>query len=288
MINMFKLRYSQKFLQSNKIVKRILSLSSINKNDTVYEIGCGKGIITKHLAGICNNVIGVELDNNLYSSLKAKFRGSSNIKIIEADFLDIHLPKSYPYKVFSNIPFNITTQIIQKLTNINNCPTESYLIVQKEVALKYIGKYGITMQSLLLIPFFDFKIIYEFQKFDFTPVPRVETVLLHIKLKKEHLIERKQCNNYQDFVTYIFSKDKAIIKTAFQELFTYKQLKRLGEDYKFNINDNISSISYNNWIELFNFFIKNVSNEKQIMVANKFRKLKKHKQKKRNKRKDVQ
>jgi 23S rRNA (adenine-N6)-dimethyltransferase len=207
--------------------------------------------------------------------LKVKFQDVNNIKIIKADFLDINLPNNYPYKVFSNIPFNITTDIIRKLTNINNCPADSYLIVQKEPALKYLGKYGITMHSLLLKPFFDFKIVYEFHKFDFKPVPKVDAVLLHIKLRKDLLVEKKYYNKYQDFITYIFSNSHCNIKNAFKELFSYEQIKRLGQTHKFNINDNINSIDSNSWIELFNFFIKNIPKDKQNIIANKFRRFKK-------------
>lgn len=245
---MFDIRNSQNFLQSNKTVKKILTLSNINKNDTVYEIGCGKGIITKQLAEKCNKVIGIELDNKLYNDLKIKFEKFDNIKIIEANFLDVNLP-SYPYKVFSNIPFNITTQIIQKLTNIKCCPRDCYL-----------------------------KIMYEFQKLDFKPVPNVAVVLLNIKLKDKFLVDRKYYNKYQDFIIYVFSQN-CVIRNAFSGIFSYEQIKRLGRTYEFNINDNINSINQDCWIELFKFFITNVSKNKQSIIANKFKKLKKQKEK---------
>lgn len=252
---MFRLKYTQNFLVSNNLVKNIIALSNINKNDTVYEIGCGKGIITKQLSLKCKNVIGIELDHNLYNNLKLNFPSNSNIKIMENDFLNINLPKNYPYKVFSNIPFNITTKIIQKLTNINDCPSDSYLIVQKEVALKMIGKYGLNMQQLLTKPFFDFKIIYKFKRFDFKPVPSVDVVLLHISLKKDCLIDKRYYNQYKKFINYIFLNKNYNIKTAFQGLLSYEQIKRLGRQNHFNINDNITSIDINGWISIFMFYM---------------------------------
>lgn len=252
---MFRLKYTQNFLVSNKLVKNIIALSNINKKDTVYEIGCGKGIITRELSLKCKNVIGIELDPNLYNNLKLRFQSNSNVKIIENDFLNINLPKYYPYKVFSNIPFNITTKIIQKLTNINDCPSDSYLIVQKEVALKFIGKYGLNMQQLLTKPFFDFKIIYEFKRFDFKPVPGVDVVLLHISLKKDFLIEKRYYQKYKNFINYIFLNKNYNIKTAFKGLLSYEQIKRLGRQNSFNINDSITSINIDGWIAIFKFYI---------------------------------
>ena len=283
MNNMFKLRYSQNFLQSNKTINKIISLSNINREDTVYEIGAGKGIITKQLSEKSNNVIAIELDNNLYVHLTMRFENTDNVKIIKADFLDLHLPRRYPYKVFSNIPFNITTAIIKKLTNINDCPTDSYLIVQKEPALKYLGKYGTTREALLLKPFFNLEIVYEFQRFDFKPVPNVEAVLIHIKLNNQPLIERKHFNKYQRFIMHIFSKKNYPVKEVLKDFLTHKQIKRLGQNHKFNINGSIYSVEMNQWIEIFNFFINNASNNKSFIYVNNSRKLNKiYKRNKRN------
>lgn len=252
---MFRLKYTQNFLYSNKLVRKIIALSNLNKNDTVFEIGCGMGIITKQLSSVCKNVIGIELDHNLCKNLKSQFISNPNVKIIESDFLNVKLPIQYSYKVFSNIPFNITTKIIQKLTNINDCPIDSYLIVQKEVAWKLIGKYGTNKQLLLLKPFFDLKIIYEFKKFDFKPVPSVDIVLLHISLKKEFLIDKKYYNKYKNFINYIFINNNYNIKSSFRGVLSYEQLKRLGRKNNFDINDKITAISANGWIEIFNFYI---------------------------------
>lgn len=272
---MFKLRYSQNFLQSNKLVNKILTLSNINEKDTVYEIGAGKGIITNQLSKISSKVVAVELDESLYNHLITKFENLVNIKIIKADFLNIYLPKRYPYKVFSNIPFNITTAVIHKLTNINDCPTDSYVIVQKESALKFLGKYGTTKEALLLKPFFDLKIIYEFQKFDFSPIPKVNAVLLHIKPKSNLLIERKYFYKYQNFITHIFSKKNYSVKEILKDTFTHEQIKKFGHNHNFNINDSVYSVNMNSWIEIFKFFITNVEKKTNYKHLKSFRKLNK-------------
>ena len=80
----------------------------------------------------------IELDKALAESLKAKFADHSNVKVVYEDFLSYKLP-AYNYKVFSNIPFNITANIINKLLDGKNPPTELFLIMQYEAFLKYAG-----------------------------------------------------------------------------------------------------------------------------------------------------
>jgi len=103
-----KLFHSQNFLKDPAFVENLINKADIDHNDSVVEIGPGKGIITKILAEKAGRVIAVEVEEKLYTKLKDKFKDRKNVKIIKADFLKWQLPSS-PYKVFSNIPFNLTT-----------------------------------------------------------------------------------------------------------------------------------------------------------------------------------
>lgn len=84
----------------------------------------------------------------------------------QGDFLQYELPEGKEYKVFANIPFNITAEIIHKITEKNRAPQDAYLVIQKEAAWKYIGYpyYKESLRSLLLKPYFEFRILHSFQK----------------------------------------------------------------------------------------------------------------------------
>lgn len=131
------IKFSQNFLHSNSLVKNLIALSKISKQDNILEIGPGKGIITQNLSKASKSVTAIELDEKLAEELKTKFKGS-NVKIVKGDFLDYKV-QSYEYKVFSNIPFNITANIINKLLGSKNQPTQLFLIMQYEAFLKYAG-----------------------------------------------------------------------------------------------------------------------------------------------------
>ncbi len=148
---MKKLEDSQNFLYNDKPVGQLIEISNIDKGDIVIEIGPGNGIITKQLAKRCGMVYAIEYDPYLYKKLKKMFCNIENVEIQQGDFLEFMLPEKQRYKVFSNIPYNITSAIISKLTSLHNPPEDAYLIVQGEAAKKYAGSpYNKeSMQSLL-------------------------------------------------------------------------------------------------------------------------------------------
>ena len=111
---MTQVSYSQNFITGKKLINRIVQLSNIDKNDTVIEIGTGKGHLTEALCQKGGCVYSVEIDRNLYESTKEKLSHISNLRLIHGDFLNYSLPKKGDYKVFANIPYFITTQIVEK------------------------------------------------------------------------------------------------------------------------------------------------------------------------------
>src|SRR6266700_6588255 len=122
--------YSQNFLKNPCLIDQLLNRYNLRPEDTIYEIGPGKGIITERLAQRCRQVIAIEKDPCLVELLHRRFAHVPNIIIHEGDFLQFRLPISH-YKVFASIPFNITTAIVTRLTTATIPPDDTYLIVQK-------------------------------------------------------------------------------------------------------------------------------------------------------------
>lgn len=273
--NKTKLEYSQNFLHSKKLVFELIRESNIGNKDIVIEIGGGKGIITEQLAKKCNKVYVIEYDLDLYENLKVKFSNRKNIEIIYGDFLEFELPKEHRYKVFSSIPYNITAAILSKLTSSCNPPEEIYIIIQEEAARKYAGNpYNReSMRSLLLKPYFDFKIIRKLKKTDFMPVPKVNSVFFRIQKRKNSLIKQDKIGLYYDFISYIFSKGGKDMKSRCKDIFSYKQIKRLSRDIGFKITDSPTYLNYEQWLKVFQYFIIGVSGEKKKLVYNSYSKL---------------
>src|SRR5689334_15821622 len=105
---------AQNFLISSKLVRSLLETNSIQPCDLVYEIGAGRGMITAELAKNARKVIAIEKDPTLARQLRNRFQGVDNVQIIANDFLryPIH---DREYKVFANIPYNLTACIVRKI-----------------------------------------------------------------------------------------------------------------------------------------------------------------------------
>jgi len=263
-----QLSHSQNFLRNSKLVAKLVAGSEISSDDTVFEIGPGKGIITHQLAEKAMKVIAVEYDKKLANSLKRAFAEYENVEIIFGDFLQVKLPRQGNYKVFSNIPFNLTADILERLTSVVNPPQDSYLIVQEDAAKKYAGSpYGEErLRSLMLKPRFELVITYRFKSTDFYPVPRVNIVMLRIQKRRQCLLSPKDMNAYGDFVAYAFGQHGKNLKERLKRIFTNEQFRRQASERKFSPSARPGDLNFDQWLDLFRYFIKGVSDDKQAIT----------------------
>lgn len=270
------IKNSQNFLHSNNLVLKIIKNAKINSNDVVFDIGAGKGIITQNLNQICKKVIAIELDSSLFFELKQKFT-NTNVEVIHQDFLIYHLPE-YPYKVFANIPFNMTAEIINKLLADKNPAQEIYLIMQYEAFLKYAGEpfYTESFKSLIYKPFFESEIAYRFQKTDFSPIPNANIILAHFHFKENCDIDKKYIAEWRDLVSFFFLERGQNFKMKSQRLFSYAQQKKLMKSAGIINESPIGSWTYNQWLAIFSLFHSNmVSESKKGIILGSFRAMQK-------------
>jgi 23S rRNA (adenine-N6)-dimethyltransferase len=250
---------AQNFLRSPKLVRRLVGMSTIGPTDTVYEIGPGNGIITASLASVARQVIAIEKDPKLVRRLRERFRLLDNVEIVEKDFLAFSFrqgpykghPRSLEYKIFANIPYNSTAQILRKILCERSNLAEGYLIMQKEAAWKFSGSPRETLVSILAKPFFEFKILSRLRRTDFWPVPNVDSVLLSIKRRARPLLETQDVPPYRDFVRYAFGSWKPNLKLAFKNVFSYQQWKRLSRDLDIPLNATPTELSFDQWLGLY-------------------------------------
>jgi 23S rRNA (adenine-N6)-dimethyltransferase len=256
---------AQNFLRSSKFVRSLLDTSSIESCDIVYEIGPGRGIITAELARIARKVIAIEKDPILVGQLCKRFQDVDNVEIIASDFLRCHIPNR-EYKIFANIPYSITADIVRKILYAPPVPSEAYLVMQKEAAEKFSGSPSETQFSILAKPLFNLQIIRELRRTDFEPVPNVDSVLLHIKKRHSSLVREEDTFLYRNFVHYGFGRWKNNLKLIFKTIFTYQQWKRLSKDLHFPLDATPSKLTFEQWLGLFECFKQRVPSTKQACI----------------------
>ncbi len=250
---MVDIKYTQNFYNNTSKISKLVSSIGIKENDIVLDVGAGKGILTNELGKYSKNVIAYELDSEYYEILKHTFHDRKNILLVNEDFTQVHLPKK-PFKVFANIPFSLTADIVNKITSDESQLSEAYLFVQKESGDRFVGKPRNTQIATILSYRFNIEIIDSFQRGDFKPIPNVDIVLLKIVRKKnidsEYLL-------FKDFVTYVFNQTEKDVYETFKKLFTFNQLKHIKEDLKRRNYTVPSDIPKEYFLKIFEYFKTN-------------------------------
>lgn len=173
----------QNFLNDRGTLAKIVASANIQPTDTVVEIGPGHGILTQELSTRAKNVIALELDQRLIPELLMKFPPYSNVAILHQDALTF-TPPSSPYKLVANIPYYITSPILNHFLREqpeSERPTSLTLLVQKEVAEKIVAEMKHSVLSLQVHLFGTPKIVAIVPASHFTPTPKVDSAILHIE-----------------------------------------------------------------------------------------------------------
>jgi 23S rRNA (adenine-N6)-dimethyltransferase len=220
-----RIAFAQNFLRSPELVERLLDRSGIGADDLVIEIGPGRGVITERLAARCQQVLAVEQDPVLVEDLRVQFAHAPNVALFAGDFLNFPLPLT-GYKVFANIPFNITAAIVGKLTSGTSPPIDTYLAVQREAAARFMGTPQETLVAVLLKPWFEPTVVHRFRAADFVPRPGVDVVLLRLRRRDVPLVCPSDAALFGDFAAYVFTAWQPTVREALARILS----KRLMTD----------------------------------------------------------
>ncbi|AVQ32364.1 16S rRNA (adenine(1518)-N(6)/adenine(1519)-N(6))-dimethyltransferase RsmA [Fusobacterium varium] len=185
-----KKKFGQNFLTDQKeVLRKIMEVSDVNENDTILEIGPGEGALTALLLDKAQKVVAVEIDRDLEKILRKKFNDNPKYTLVMNDVLETDLKEylTLGIKVVANIPYYITSPIINKLIENREIIDEIYIMVQKEVAERICARKGKERSVLTLAVEYFGKAEYLFTipKEAFTPIPKVDSAFMSIKLYKD-------------------------------------------------------------------------------------------------------
>lgn len=206
--------HGQHFLRSPRLVAELIGHSNIRKNDLVYDLGAGSGVIASVLARRCKRVVAVEIEPVALDQLQKNLDGLTNVTIAKQDILAL-TPPNEPYKIFANIPFHLSADIVRKFTEHKNTPKAIYLITQKQFAKKLVpGKDHFTGQLGAQVgALYEVRIRKPLRRTDFTPPPAVDTVLLELRRREQPLITTEHQAEYRHFIERCFSEQKYFNRT---------------------------------------------------------------------------
>lgn len=258
--------FSQNFIKSTDLVSQLINVCNLNSGETVVEIGPGRGIITQELLNRGLKVVAVEKDRTLIPNLKSKFISHTNLTLISDDFLTWHLPKS-SFKIVSNIPFSITTPIVNKILKSSNKPTEMYFILHDKAAQKFSLSTNFNNQDAILVaPFYDVKILGDIDRTAFTPKPQVNIVFTKFSLHSKQPLNLSQYSQFCDFVIFGFNQWKPNIFEIYKNIFSYDQFKKINNQLKIN-SLKPTQLTFDQWLSLFSIYQRFVADTKKRLIS---------------------
>jgi len=241
MHGILKKKYGQNFLIDQNIIKKICKLISC-KNLKIIEVGPGDGRLTEQVINYePKDLKIIEIDPDLIPILKSKFSKNQNIKIINENILNYQLTGKIDL-IISNLPYNISSQILVKICLMENPPNNLILMFQKEFAERLIDKKLNSLNSLVNC-FFEIKNDFNVSKNCFRPIPKIDSTVLSFKRRKEIILEKNDVNKFIKFKRNLFSHKR-------------KTLNKLLKDYnfskkKFDLSLRIEDIELKELLDIF-------------------------------------
>ena len=243
--HIFKKKFGQNFLNDKNILEKIFNSVSPSQNDLIIEIGPGSGNLTKWLKKYNCNIICYEVDDSLKEKLDLLV--DNKTKVIYNDFLDSDLESdimNIKYKdlyVIANIPYYITTPIIEKITFSKIKPKEMVLMMQKEVGERLTAKpntkdYGYI--TVLLNYFYNIKTLFIVNRNSFYPVPKVDSIVVKFSSKSLPNIDIEKFNN---FIKNAFQFKRKNLKNNLKK-YDLKQIDQILQKHGYSLNDRAENI----------------------------------------------
>ena len=205
----------QHWLKDPEILADIAEAAELTGDDVVLEIGPGLGTLTSRLLARANSVIAVEFDADLARKLPGQFPGKK-LTVVNQDILQFdlnQLPKNY--KVVANVPYYITSKIVEKLMTAENKPSVAVLLVQKEVAERIAAEAGnMSILSVSVQIFAEAELDIEVPRQFFTPPPKVDSQVVVLRTRNNPLITPEDQRDFFRIVKAGFSAKRKKLRSS--------------------------------------------------------------------------
>jgi len=185
-------RLGQHFLRDQRTIQRIIEALAPRSDETIVEIGPGTGALTTTLVERAGRVIAVEFDKKLAPLLNERFAAFPNFKLVMADALTTdfcaEILPARSARLVANLPYNISTAIVQKLISQRGCLDEMVLMLQREVVERLLAPAGTTDRgfiSVLVEAYCEAEKLFDVAPGAFRPPPKVWSSVMRLKFRTQ-------------------------------------------------------------------------------------------------------
>ena len=185
-------RFGQNFLADQRIIHRLVEALEPGADETIVEIGPGRGALTAPLLERAGSLVAIEFDQALIPLLTEKFGGRKNFRLVQSDALtadvcDVIRPATQT-RVVGNLPYNVGTAILQRLIEQRHCLTEMVLMLQKEVVERITAGPGSPERGYLSVfvqAYCETEKLFDVGPGAFRPAPKVWSSVIRLKLRPD-------------------------------------------------------------------------------------------------------
>ena len=255
----FKKSLGQNFLQDKNILENIVATANVSGNSLTIEIGAGSGNLTKEIAKVSKHVLCYEIDTRLENILDESLKDYNNIHIIFDDFLKRDIKediKNYEYDnlyLIANLPYYITTPIIEKIIESNLKFKKIVVMIQKEVGERFNAKPGMKEYNSLTVYlnyYFDLKKEFIVSRNCFIPKPNVDSIVISL-VNKKYLLYLKDIDNFNKLLKDSFKFKRKTIRNNLKN-YDLTIVEKVLNKYNFNLNTRAEDLPLIVFIDLSN------------------------------------
>ena len=255
----YKKSLGQNFLKDNNVVEKIVSAINYEDNNLVIEIGPGSGAMTKELLKRVDFAILYEIDTRLEKILSKDLSNYVNYELIFDDFLKRNIVDDlgkYNYDnlyIVANLPYYITTPIINKIVSDKIPVKEMVIMIQKEVADRLSSKPGSRdygQITVFLNYFFEIEKVLTVSKNCFVPKPKVDSAVIKMKRREQKELVKDE-EFFEKIVKDSFRFKRKTIKNNLSN-YDLKKIDIILNKYGFDINTRSECIPYYVFVEIAN------------------------------------
>lgn len=245
----------QNFLVDQNIQRKIILACELKSSDIVLEIGAGKGELTHYIAERVDRVYAIEIDSRLCQFLKAQFTAHPNARLINQDILKLNLRQpisngvspvrdteltnrenkiSNGLKVIGNIPYYITTPILEHLLKFRDKIEKIFISVQKEFAQRIIAKPGSKDYgafSCFMQYYTEPKVIFTIKKTSFLPAPKVDSCFLRLDIKRKLPLRVEEESSFFKLIRTAFHQRRKTLKNSLKDVILPENLEAFFKKY---------------------------------------------------------
>ncbi len=254
----FKHKHSlgQNFLKDKKVLIKIIDSVDVKEDDLIIEVGPGQGALTKYLKLFHANLRCFEIDTRVKKYLDSFV--DEKTEIIYEDFLDIDIKeqiKGIKYKdlyVIANLPYYITTPIIEKIIDSNVNVKAMVLMVQNEVADRLAAKPGCKDYgaiSVYLNYYFNVEKLFVVNRNSFDPVPNVDSAV--IKLSRKDKLLKVDEDLFFKFVKDAFFMKRKNLRNNLKQ-YDLSLIETILSKYNLTLQDRAENVSLECFVDIVN------------------------------------